>query len=290
MDKDKDKDEIINPENDNEDYNIYPILKDPEEQEYQPIGEKLLKPPFVYALIGTRMVGKTTLMMSLTMREFPFYLGAFDRIILISPTLGVDTSTRELVNYIGEENTFDYYDDAIIDGIIHHNKSLPKPLREKILVIGDDLPAMGIPMNAKIYTTLSCAGRHYGISTMLISQILRGNNIGLPPACRNNIEGYFIFRNSNQKQLNNIYEELGHFGSPSNIEAMYEDTVGGRPYQFLYLNSRNLKAYRNLDEEIWSMYDENGNYNQEYHLTRNKNKMLDNNIKDEPSATTSPTI
>jgi hypothetical protein len=275
--------------NKNEDYQIYPILKDPEEQEYIPIGDRLLKPPFVYALIGTRMVGKTTLMMSLTMREYPFYLGAFDRIILISPTLGVDTSTRELVNYIGEENTFDFYDDGIIDGIIAHNKNLPKPMREKILVIGDDLPAMGIPMNAKIYTTLSCAGRHYGISTMLISQILRGNNIGLPPACRNNIEGYFIFRNSNQKQLNNIFEELGHFGSPSNIEAMYNDVVGGKPYQFLYLNSRNLTAHRNLDEEIWSMYDENGNYNQEYNKMK-KNKMLDNNIKDEPSRPTSPTV
>ena len=37
-----------------EDYTIYPLLRDPDSQEYQEVGENLLKPPFVYGLIGTR--------------------------------------------------------------------------------------------------------------------------------------------------------------------------------------------------------------------------------------------
>ncbi|HAI44767.1 MAG TPA: hypothetical protein DCM40_45115, partial [Maribacter sp.] len=41
-----------------EDYTIYPLLRDPDSQEYQEVGENLLKPPFVYGLIGTRFVGK----------------------------------------------------------------------------------------------------------------------------------------------------------------------------------------------------------------------------------------
>ena len=260
----------------NADYKLYPILRDPDEQIYKPVGDKMLKPPFVYGLIGTRFVGKTTALMGMVMRDYLFYLNAFDRIILISPTLKFDSSTRKLVEYIGEENAFDVYDDSIISALIEHNKSLPKDLREKILVIADDIPAMNVPMNSLLYTTLPCAGRHAGVSTIFVTQILRGNNVGLPPSTRNNLEGLLIFRNSNQKQLNNIFEELGHFGSPANIEAMYKEVVSGKPYQFLYFDSRKLKVYRNFDEEIWSMYDDNGNYNQEFH--KNKKKEKENNL------------
>ena len=391
-----------------EDYTIYPLLRDPDAQEYQEVGENLLKPSFVYGLIGTRFVGKcfgidtpikmfdksikkvqdikvgdkllgddeeerivesvcegveqmyivkqeggityrvnkshilslineesekidinieeylqsdlylygykivdgviikgcikiimdkvdnyygfeisgnnrrfkleddtivhnTNLMMTMVMRGFPFYLGAFDRIILISGTMKFDSSTRALVDYIGSENAFDTYSDGIIQALVEHNKALPKQLREKILIIGDDLPSLNLPMNAEIYKGTAYF-RHLGISVILITQILRGVGQGLPPIVRNQLEGICIFRNSNQKQLNNIFEEMGHFGSPENIEAMYNDVVRGVPYNFLYLNSRTLKCYKNFDEEIWSMYDENGNYNPPYVEFKNKNK------------------
>ena len=254
-----------------EDYTIYPLLRDPDSQEYQEVGENLLKPPFVYGLIGTRFVGKTNLIMTMVMRGFPFYLGAFDRIILISGTMKFDSSTRALVDYIGEENCFDTYSDGIIQALVEHNKALPKQLREKILIIGDDLPSLNLPMNAEIYKGTAYM-RHLGISLILVTQILRGVGQGLPPIVRNQLEGVIIFRNSNQKQLNNIFEEMGHFGSTENIEAMYNDVVRGVPYNFLYLNSRTLKCYKNFDEEIWSMYDENGNYNPSYVEFKNKNK------------------
>ena len=262
----------------NADYTINPILKDPEMQEYIPVGKNLLTPPFMYCICGTRFVGKSSVCLNMVLKKFPFYLGAFDRIILISPTLKHDSTSRELVKYISEENAFDYYDDSIISALIDHNKSLPKELREKILIIADDLPAMNVPMNSLLYTTIPCAGRHFGISAIFLTQIFRGNNVGLPPPTRNNIEGLLVFRNSNQKQLNNLFEELGHFGSVSNIEAMYNDIVAGKPYQFLYFDSRKLKVYKNFDEEIWSMYDDNGNFNTEYSKNKKKEEKISNNI------------
>jgi hypothetical protein len=263
-----------------EDYTINPILRDPESQEYQEVGKNLLKPPFVYGIIGTRMVGKSSVMLNMVLKSFPFYLGAFDRIILISGTMKFDSSTRKLIEFIGEDNAFDTYDDGIIRALVEHNKALPKPLREKILIIGDDLPSLNLAMNAEIYKGTAYF-RHLGISVILITQILRGVGQGLPPIVRNQLEGVLIFRNSNQKQLNNIFEEMGHFGSPENIEAMYNDVVRGIPYNFLYLNSRTLKCYRNFDEEIWSMYDDNGNYNEDYLQKKKiKNSSLENGSTD----------
>ena len=70
-----------------------------------------------FKLEDDTIVHNTNLMMTMVMRGFPFYLGAFDRIILISGTMKFDSSTRALVDYIGEENCFDTYSDGIIQSL-----------------------------------------------------------------------------------------------------------------------------------------------------------------------------
>ncbi len=254
------------------DYNIYPIKEDPTKLKYKPCGEKLLTPCFNYAIIASKHTGKTVLCQNLVCRPYPFYGGCFDRIILISGTLAVDRSARYLREYIGQENCWETYDDRIIDGLIEQQDSVEPEDQEKILIIADDLPSLNVSQNARIYT-LAATHRHRNINLIYISQILRSQSKGggLPQITRNNIEGYFIGRQSNKKVLNSIMEELSHFQDEKSMLACYNDIVAGNPFSFMFCNSRNLSIRDNFGDIVFQRYDENGNYNPDYTPKRNNN-------------------
>ena len=259
------------------DYNIYPVKDDPEKAIYKPVGDKLLKPPFTMLICSSRHTGKTVLAQNLFCRGFPFYGGVFDRIVLISGVLKNDRSARHLVDFIGEENCFEEYDDRIIEGLYQANQGKPPDEQEKVLVIGDDIPSLGASNTAKIFT-MATTNRHLNISTCLISQLLRsqGKGGGIGSAYRNNCEMYIIGRQSNKKTLDSIMEELSHFQDPKANLRAYNDIVAGNPYSFMVYNNRNLSIRDNFGDEIFRRYDENGNYNPDY----TSRKPVDEDLKD----------
>ena len=71
--------QIDNKPPDNMDMTIYPIKDDPTKPIYRDVGEPLLKPPFTYAFVGFRGSSKTTTLMNLMLRPYPFY-GASDKV------------------------------------------------------------------------------------------------------------------------------------------------------------------------------------------------------------------
>ena len=247
------------------DYTVYPVKEDPLKIKYPDVGEKLLKPPFTMGIISSRHTGKTVLAQNLFTRGYPFYGNCFDRIILISGTLKADRSARYLVNHIGEENCFEEYDDRIIEGLVEQQKDVEPEDQQKILIIADDIPSLGASQTCKLYT-LATTARHHNISVCYISQLLRsqGKGGGLGMSARNNIEGYFIGRQSNKKVLDSIMEELSHFQNPNSMMLAYNDIVAGNPYSFMFCNSRNLSIRDNLGDEVFRRYDENGKFNPDY--------------------------
>jgi hypothetical protein len=170
-----------------------------------------------------------------------------------------------MVDYIGDDNCFEEYDDRIITGLIDQQKNVAPEDQEKILIIADDIPSLGASQTCALYR-LATTARHHNISVVYISQLLRsqGKGGGLGLSARNNIEGYFIGRQSNRKVLDSIAEELSHFQSPDAMLRCYNDIVAGNPYSFMFCNSRNLSIMDNLKEEVFRRYDENGNYNPDY--------------------------
>ena len=259
------------------DYNIYPVKDDPQKVKYKEVGKKLLKPPFTMCIVASRNTGKTVWAQNCFARDFPFYGGCFDRIILISGTLKCDRSARYLVDYISDENCFEEYDDRIIEGLYQQQKDLEPEDQEKILIIGDDIPSLGASQTAKIFT-MATTCRHVNISICLISQLLRsqGKGGGLGSSFRNNCEMYVIGRQSNKKTLDSIMEELAHFQDPKANLLAYNDIVAGNPYSFMIFNSRNLSIMDNFKEEVFRRYDENGNYNPDY----SGRKPIDEDLKD----------
>ena len=257
----------------NLDMTIYPIKDDPTKPIYREVGEPLLKPPFTYAFVGFRGSSKTTTLMNLMLRPYPFYgasdkqnpkdpnsMPVFDNIFVISPTIGLDSTSKPLLKIVPPENIFTDYSDEMIDQILLYQKN-QEPPREKTLIICDDILGLGgkgLGPNSKIYR-LPAVLRHYDCSVCYLVQILRGNG-SLPPITRNNIEGWFLYKNPNSKEIEKMGEEFGSFGGKKNFFKLYRDAVMEKPYSFLFLDSRKYLAYSNLQEKMWSKYDENGKF------------------------------
>tara|TARA_R110002126_G_scaffold51879_5_gene141706 strand:+ start:1101 stop:2015 length:915 start_codon:yes stop_codon:yes gene_type:complete len=268
------KDEPL--EDNSTDMTIYPIKDDPTKPIYREVGEPLLKPPFTYAFVGFRGSSKTTTLMNLILRPYPFYGASdkvtkdkkthpvFDNIFVISPTIGLDSTSKPLLKVVPPENIFTDYSDSMIDQILLYQKN-QEPPREKTLIICDDilgLSGKGLGPNSKIYR-LPAVLRHYDCSVCYLVQLLRGGG-SLPPITRNNIEGWFLYKNPNSKEIDKMGEEFGAFGGKENFFRLYRDAVMAKPYSFLFLDSRKYVAYSNLQTLMWSKYDENGNFNPLY--------------------------
>ena len=139
----------------NLDMTIYPIKDDPTKPIYREVGEPLLKPPFTYAFVGFRGSSKTTTLMNLMLRPYPFYgasdkqnpkdpnsMPVFDNIFVISPTIGLDSTSKPLLKIVPPENIFTDYSDEMIDQILLYQKN-QEPPREKTLIICDDILGLG---------------------------------------------------------------------------------------------------------------------------------------------------
>lgn len=217
-------------EESNMDMTIYPIKDDPTRPNYRPVGKPLLKPPFTYAFVGFRGSSKTTTLMNLILRPYPFYgasnkvnpkdpktMPVFDNIFVISPTIGLDSTSKPLLKVVPPENIFTDYSDSMIDQILMYQKN-QEPPREKTLIICDDILGLGgkgLGPNSKIYR-LPAVLRHYDCSVCYLVQLLRGNG-SLPPITRNNIEGWFLYKNPNSKEIEKLGEEFGSFGGKKNF-------------------------------------------------------------------------
>tara|TARA_R110002012_G_scaffold85795_3_gene213778 strand:+ start:2312 stop:3202 length:891 start_codon:yes stop_codon:yes gene_type:complete len=263
-------------EDTNMDMTIFPIKDDPTKPTYREVGEPLLKPPFTYAFVGFRGSSKTTTLMNLILRPYPFYGASekitkdvrshpvFDNIFVISPTIGLDSTSKPLLKVVPPENIFTDYSDSMIDQILLYQKN-QEPPREKTLIICDDILGLGgkgLGPNSKIYR-LPAVLRHYDCSVCYLVQLLRGGG-SLPPITRNNIEGWFLYKNPNSKEIDKMGEEFGAFGGKDNFFRLYRDAVMEKPYSFLFLDSRKYTAWSNLQSLMWSKYDENGNFNPLY--------------------------
>jgi len=242
---------------------ILPVLEDPDRPVYRDVNKNLLKPPFRLAIIGSSASGKSNYLMNIVARK-NFYGGdkpCFNRIYVFSPNLGLDSTTRALKDIAGEGNIYMNYKDSIVDGIIERQKAMGDA-RDRVLIIADDLIALGCSPLAKIFTS-STYLRHLDCSIIYLTQTFSGH-YSIPPVVKNNLEGCVMFRCPSNKQIENFCNDLqGTFGEKDSIRAMLEDTTR-EPYNFGFFDYRNLRVFHNHKKQIWKKYDENGNYNADY--------------------------
>lgn len=249
---------------------VLPVKNDPNKPSYREVHENLLQPPFRMALIGASKSGKSNLLMNYLR---PCFYGGdkkkgikncFDRIVVFSPNLGMDSTTRSLHQLCDEGDIHMRYDDKIIENLIEAQKRTDSDVRDKVLLILDDLIAMGCSDRALAFVGLSYF-RHEDISVILLSQTYRGT-YSLPPIARNNIDSLVMFRSPSAHQINSLCEDLsGTFGSKQNVYNLVSYTTK-KPYNFCFFNYRDLSVYHNHTKKIWEKYTESGDFAPEFSI------------------------
>ena len=262
----------------NNDLNIYPVTRDADRPVYRDVHEDLLSPPFRIAIVGASKSGKSNYLMNYFRPDF--YGGdvsgkiepCFTRIVVFSPNLGLDSTTRHIKEIAGEDNIYQSYSDSHIDNIIKHQKNMGD-LRDRVLIIADDLIALGCSPTARLFTS-STYLRHLDCSIIYLTQSYQSHN-SLPPIVKNNLEGMVMFRNPSAKQVKAFCEDLeGTFGTSKNVKNIL-DYATQKPYHFGFFNYRDLKAYHNHTEFLWEKYTPDGNFNPDF-----KYNIKDSNIEE----------
>lgn len=214
--------------------------------EYPKIKHPLPKPPFCLCLVAPTKSGKSNLIVNLLKNSYFGYDEIFKEIYYISPTVGIDETLRSInedddIIKIDDEDDLKYLDD-ILNDIVKSQKSKPKEEREPVLIVLDD--CLDYLKKSKRLDSLPSYSRHYNISIIITSQVYNA----LPTKLRKNASSYLIARIYNNKDLQNIEEEIG--ANFHDFRNNY-DKATKEKYSFLYIDNRNIELWRNFDELLW---------------------------------------
>ena len=244
--------------------------------------------PFVFPslIVGLGKVasGKTTFMANLVRILEPVFKG---NVILFSPTLQNDPILDKLIE---EDQILEYFEN-------YSNDILKRVLEviadgddenEKYLIIFDDILGSLPKANsreAKWFDKFISTYRHGGgiagegqVSLMFFVQYFNA----LTPVLRTNASYYVLLGQQSDKQLKNLSEEL-HVATGDSEEDFMKiyNQAKQKPFDFLLLDFRKMKSYRNLTTLLYSKHDDNGDNKKEKKIeSENNSKKQSNTNKD----------
>lgn len=234
---------------------ILPIKPDGTRKPF-PIGviDPIPSNNFRLAFIGFSGAGKSVAMNNLVLR---FLRGAFDAIYLISPSLIADETCRFLVQFAGEHNCFEEYDDSIIDGIL----DLQRRAKENgnmghVLICVDDFIGE-LKQNAKVWSLFTKA-RHYNCSIIINSQAWKK----IMPVARAQLTHIAYFRQGNQRELEKFIDEVlvNFCGNKKKAQELYLRATF-KKYSFAFCDLQKFEIWRNFTEKIFNKFNDDGTYN-----------------------------
>jgi hypothetical protein len=197
-------------------------------------------------LVSPVRTGKSTLISNMLLND-KFYDAQerFDNTTIISNTIANDITSRFLRKAF---DTFDAYDDNIIEGIVAQQKSFDKEDQPEIAVVLDDCLG-SIRREAKI-NHLASRFRHFNIKLLVISS---QNFRMCSPIIRQNATNVIVGSPfPNQKELGKMAEEYGDvFGGQENWLKIYHQATPNR-YDFLHMSFQDNppRAYHNFEKLI----------------------------------------
>ena len=181
----------------------------------------------------------------------------FPELIIISPTLGQDSTGRFLAEKASA--TYAEYDDGIIDGIIAFQKSLPKKERRHICLVLDDLTASATYKPNSAVNRLCSIHRHLLISVCFLINAVKV----IPPVVRNCWTNLFCLRMPSSGEQQKLHEDvLSFLADKKYVKALY-DYATAEPYNALYIDATKMEAYKwgkDEPEFLWRKYKPEGGY------------------------------
>jgi hypothetical protein len=244
------------------DYRIYPVRKQEEfakiDKVLPPNLESLLdKNGGCLALFGSPGSGKSNMLSNLLLSDSLLKDVFHGGLYIISPTIDNDLTSHFLKEYADMVET--QYSDALMEGIFNNIMSIDKADRELSCVLLDD--CLGSIKQNSFMNRFTSTTRH--LKNLLIYSLQSMK--GLPPTVRSNISATVVFYQPSIKQLTDIVELHSLMGGEENFKQCYDEATA-KKYQFLWADFRQMKLYKwggelEAPEELWSMYDENGDRN-----------------------------
>jgi len=230
---------------------VLPVKEEDPDPRIKPVHPNIPQPPALILGIGSVKSGKTILINSMLFqsREDGFY-GAqdyFDEVHIISNTINNDPNARFLKKAF---NVTDYYTDGMITDLIATQDSYGSKKDMKfICLFADDILGTNMKRNNEIsYLATRFRHKNIGLMAVFVQNFKSADTI-----LRNNATDVFIFKQSNNKQLQQIAEEYcSMFGTINKFYEIYKKATAGK-YQFLYLKVQEGKALRSFEEVIWNV-------------------------------------
>ena len=241
------------------DYRIYPVRKIEEFTKIDrelpaPLESLLSKNGGCLAMFAPPGAGKSNTLSALLLSDSLLKDLFEGGLYIISPTIQNDLTSHFLKEYADMVET--QYSDALVEGIYDNIMSIDKEDRMLSCLVLDD--CLGSIKQNSFMLRFTSTVRH--LKNLLIYSLQSMK--GLPPTVRSNISATIIYYQPSIKQLNDIIELHSLMGGEENFKACYEEATA-KKYQFLWADFRDMKLYKwggelEEPEELWSMYDENG--------------------------------
>lgn len=194
-------------------------------------------------MISPRQTGKSTIISNLFLNDNFYGQTFFDDVIVISPTINLDRSSRFMKQRF---QTYDQYSPDIIDNLLAKQMSYEEDERPEIALVLDDM----VGIMDKTIANLVTRSRHYNIKLLIISvQKFRGS---VDPIIRANATSVIVGSPfPNQRELNAIAEEYGDiFNGPKNWLKLYKKATPKR-YDFAFMKMSNPPVmYKNFEKVI----------------------------------------
>lgn len=228
--------------------------------------------PFVFpslsVLLGSVASGKSTMIFNLVKKFQPIFNG---NVILISPTLLNDPIQMKMLDDDMILEHYDYYDNALMQNILDAIKIDEK---EKYLVVFDDILSLTPKHQTKegrwwnSYISQYRHRPHEGqISLVFAIQYFKD----LSPVIRSNMSYLYLLGCHSEKHLKQYSEELSAAtgGNEQSFHDCYYEAKKEK-YDFLMLDFRKLRAFKNLDTLLYSRDLEFSNKDKDKDLKKTK--------------------
>jgi hypothetical protein len=226
---------------------ILPPKKSNKKLEFPQIPYPLQQPPFTLEIIAPTKSGKSVMILNYLKNVLMGYSdNVFDEVYYISPTLPLDSTLKavnddETIIKITDDEDLENLDDILKD-IMKSQREKDDDEREHVLIVLDDM--IDYLKKSKVLGNLTTKNRHLKISLIIVSQVFNS----IPVKARKNGTCYIFSNIYNQKDLNDINEEIGS-NFPDFMDYYKEATKD--KYNFLYCDMREMSLHHNFKKLLW---------------------------------------
>ena len=192
--------------------------------------------------------GKTILLLNLILRNVFPYKKFYDKIIVFSPTIGLDNSW----NLLEGKDKYILIDDLTqeaVEEILENQRNIieieGKKKTKFQLIICDDYGGDLKNIKYKFLIPLLMKLRHYNIHLFLTTQSYRA----VPRGMRLQFNYHLIFKVSPQ-ELKIISQEVNSSIDEEIFKEMYIRAIEERPFNFLYIDIRKQNYYSGFKKKL----------------------------------------